>query len=215
MDAFTTLHFVRTLSGRFSNQEQARSDPGKFSHINIFFRPLPWETFSGPWFYSEQCYDFDPWRPYRQGIHHLSVRKDHFLMLNFGLRNSLRCAGAGARPELLKGLQREDLIPRQGCAMEFRPGKDRSYTGEVEPGCRCLVPRDGQLTYLVSEVEFDEQHWISRDRGFDPVTHTYRWGSEHGSLCFTRMEQYGDHLDVNWLRDNSARASTYNEQVHS
>jgi CpeT protein len=201
------LHFVHILSGHFSNHDQARSEPAKFSHINIFFRPLPWETFNGPWFYSEQSYDYDPWRPYRQGVHHMVGCEDHILMLNFGLRNALRCAGGGSKPELLRGLQRSDLLPRTGCAMEFRLKDDGTYRGEVEPGCRCLVPRDGQMTYLVSEVEVDESQWISRDRGFDPISHTYRWGSEHGPLCFTRMERFGDHLDAAWLRDGSARST--------
>jgi len=206
LDASGMLHFAHILSGRFSNYDQARSEPSKFSHINISFRPLAWEVFSGPWFYSEQSYDYDPWRPYRQGIHHMVGRDDHILMLNFGLRNGLRCAGGASRPELLNGLQRDDLLARPGCAMQFRLEEDGVYKGEVEPGCGCLVPRNGQLTYLVSEVQVDAQQWISRDRGFDPVSHDYRWGSEHGPLHFTRTAHYGVHLDAAWLRDDFARS---------
>ena len=44
---------------------------------------------------------------------------------------------------------------------------DGHYRGMVEPGKKCLVPRDGKLTYLVSEVEVNQTDWISRDRGFD------------------------------------------------
>ncbi len=204
MDAKQAVHFVKTLSGRFSNHDQAQGEPTKFSHINIFFRPLAWNLFQGPWFYSEQSYDYDPWRPYRQGVHHMVVSADHILMLNFGLRNGLRCAGGGSKPDLLNGLEREDLLPRPGCAMEFRATSNDRYCGEVEPGCQCLIPRGGQMTYLVSEVEFDDHHWISRDRGFDTATHTYRWGSEHGPLRFKRLERYADHLDADWLRDNQA-----------
>jgi len=201
------LHFVQTLSGRFSNHQQAQAEPGKFSHINIFFRPLDWQIFSGPWFYSEQSYDYDPWRPYRQGIHHVSAHEDYILLLNFGLRNGMRCAGSGARPELLNNLTRNDIIARKGCAMVFRAKGDSTYSGEVEQGCRCLIPRNGELTYLVSEVELGEDHWISRDRGFDPKTHTYRWGSEHGPLCFTRLARYGTHLTTDWLCDESDTSS--------
>lgn len=203
MDSSIVLHFVHTLCGRFNNFEQAQTEPSKFSHINIFFRPLPWETFRGPWFYSEQSYDYDPWRPYRQGVHHMLVRDEHIEVLNYGISNGLRLAGAGFNPELLHGLQRNDLQPRAGCAMEFRANGDGSYRGGLEPGCRCLVPRDGQLTYLVSEVEFSEHHWLSLDRGFDPTDHSYRWGSEHGALRFTRAERYADQLDVGWLNDES------------
>ena len=203
MDDSSVIHFVHTLSGQFSNRDQAQSDPVKYAHINIFFRPFPWDVFQGPWFYSEQSYDHDPWRPYRQGVHQLVFHDNLILMLNFGLIHPLRCAGGGSRPELLNHLGREDLLPRLGCAMEFRLKDNGSYGGCVEPGCRCLVPRDGQLTYLVSEVELSESHWLSLDRGFDPGTHAYRWGSEHGPLRFTKLVNYGNHLSISWLRNPS------------
>ena len=208
MNTTQSLHFVHTLSGHFSNREQAQLEPAKFSHINIFFRPLPRDIFQGPWFYSEQSYDYDPWRPYRQGVHQMIVKNDFILMLNFGIRNGLRCAGGGSRPELLTHINRQELLPRLGCAMEFHPNEYGCYDGRVEPGCRCLVPRDGQLTYLVSEVELGENHWLSRDRGFDPSSHAYRWGSEHCPLRFTKRENYGAQLNTDWLLNELSVPST-------
>ena len=77
--------------------------------------------------------------------------------------------------------------------------------GQWVPGASTVAvtdPSDGRLTYLVSEIEFDEDHWVSRDRGFDPSTHTYLWGSENGPLHFSRSHRYGDHLDEAWLQNN-------------
>ena len=85
--------------------------------------------------------------------------------------------------------------------MHFRWVGDYTYHGHVEPGNNCLVPRDGKMTYLVSEVEVGPDHWSSRDQGFDPDTHTPLWGSEHGILRFNRIRSLADHLDNTWLRD--------------
>ena len=84
--------------------------------------------------------------------------------------------------------------------MHFREVEDGRYLGEVEPGKNCLVPRDGQLTYLVSEVDVNATDWISRDRGFDPGSDEQRWGSEHGPLRFKRVAHLGQELNQNWLR---------------
>ena len=193
------LRFCHWLSGSFGNFKQAQSKPAHFAHIKIFFRPLDWNIFQGPAFYSEQSYEYDPWRPYRQGLHRLEVDGDKIKLHNFGISDSIRYAGSGFAPELLQTLQPNLAVARLGCAMEFTVLSEHSFSGIVEPGCRCLVPRDGRLTYLVSEVELGKNYWISRDRGFDPSTHEYRWGSEHGKLEFQRLEFFGNHLDASWL----------------
>ena len=194
------LKFAKTLAGHYSNFEQSQDNPKDFAHINIFFRPLPWETLQGPGFYSEQSYDHDPWSPYRQGIHRLKQHENIFVVENFGFADALRLAGSGQRPELLSSLKVESLTPRCGCDMHFHEVRDGCYRGEVEPGNKCLVPRDGQLTYLISEVDVDNTTWISRDRGFDPETHAQKWGSEHGPLKFNRVSPLGDSLSLDWLR---------------
>ena len=83
--------------------------------------------------------------------------------------------------------------------MHFRCVEPGSYLGELEPGQNCLIPRDGKLTYLVSEVELNQERWSSRDRGFDPLTDAPIWGSEHGMLHFTRIQSFADQLDDSWL----------------
>ena len=71
--------------------------------------------------------------------------------------------------------------------MHFRENLPGNYIGKVEPGKNCLVPRDGKITYLVSEVEVNKNQWISRDRGYDPKNDQQIWGSEHGKLVFKRI----------------------------
>ena len=173
-----------------------------FARINIFFRPLPWNIFKGPGFYSEQSYDYAPWNPYRQGIHKLTSNGEVFIMENYGFENARRLAGAGWNPELLNDLKHYSLKARCGCAMYFHEKLPGHYIGSVEPGKKCIIPRDGKLTYLISEVEVDGQNWISRDRGFDPKTDNQIWGSEHGFLRFKRVASLADGINDEWIKLN-------------
>lgn len=195
------VRFAKTLSGVFDNFAQSQERPKDFARINIVFRPLPWEIFQGPGFYSEQYYDYSPWEPYRQGIHRLTYNEDTFIVENFGFSNKERLAGSGRNPELLESLDRNSLQKRCGCSMHFKETRIGHYVGNVEPGKDCLVPRDGKLTYLVSEVEVNEQNWVSRDRGFDPTTDEVRWGSEHGPLKFKRIQDLSEMVTEQWINE--------------
>ena len=199
MDDACFLRFCRLLAGRFSNRDQAAADPVNFAHIHVGFHPLEAQGFGPGWYYSEQAYDYDLWSPYRQGVHRL-VRERHLVRVeNYGLGDPVAAAGASRDAGIRASITPDDIKPRHGCAMEFRAVADGTFSGQVEPGCRCLVPRDGALTYLVSEVELGEDHWISRDRGFDPETHQQRWGSEHGPLRFRRIDRYDEAIGDDWL----------------
>ena len=196
------LEFAQTLAGIYDNFAQSQQNPKDFARINIIFRPLPWGIFDGPGFYSEQHYDYAPWSPYRQGVHKLIAHKENsntFIMENFGYADPMRLAGAGRNPELLASLKKENLKARCGCAMHFKTKKDREYIGSVEPGKKCMIPRDGQLTYLVSEVEVTQESWTSRDRGYDPDTNKQIWGSEHGQLIFKKVEDIGETISNDWI----------------
>ena len=195
------VRFAKTLSGVFDNFAQSQERPKDFARINIVFRPLSWEIFRGPGFYSEQYYDYSPWEPYRQGIHRLTYNEDTFIVENFGFSNKERLAGSGRNPELLESLDRNSLQKRCGCSMHFKETRIGHYVGNVEPGKDCLVPRDGKLTYLVSEVEVNEQNWVSRDRGFDPTTDEVRWGSEHGPLKFKRIQDLSEMVTEQWINE--------------
>ena len=200
MTSDALLTFAKTLAGQFSNFDQSQNNPKDFAHINIYFIPLAIRINDKPSFYSEQSYDHDPWRPYRQGFHCIEENNGVFIIQNFGYSKYDRVAGSGKHPSLLATVKPELLTPRCGCAMHFK--QDRStnhYIGCVEPGKNCLVPRDGKMTYLVSEVELGTDHWNSRDRGFDPNTDQQCWGSEHGMLTFKRIASLGDSIDSNWL----------------
>ena len=196
------LRFAKLLAGHYSNFTQSQRHPVNFAHINIYFRPLPWEVFQGPGFYSEQSYGHDPWRPYRQGVHRLISTKKIQIVENFGFDQPIRLAGGGFTPKLLKLIHIDRLKQRCGCAMHFQETTPGCFRGMVEPGQKCLVPRNGRPTYLVCEVLIDHKNWISRDQGFDPATNTLQWGSEHGPLHFERVASFENEITAEWASLN-------------
>lgn len=187
----TTL--ARWMAGGFSNYKQAQENPRHYAHIHIFFRPLPFEFFSGIGFYSEQVYDYDLWSPYRQGVHRLVDLGDRIYIENYSLKDSILYAGAARELSILRTIAPDCLERRYHCSMVFKRDGDR-FRGSVEPGNRCLIKRHGCQTYLISEVEVTESTWVSLDRGIDTNTHEQVWGSEYGALQFEKSQSFADEL---------------------
>ncbi|MFN3359937.1 MAG: chromophore lyase CpcT/CpeT [Pseudanabaenaceae cyanobacterium] len=182
------LKLAQWLAGDFSNRLQAQANPRDFAHIRVFFCPLPWSFFNDMGFYSEQMFDHDLWTPYRQGVHRLIDRGDHVYVENYALKDSIRFAGAAREPSILATITPQDIERRWHCAMIFTWEGDR-FRGCVE-GNRCLIEKNGKITYLVSEVELTETTFTSWDRGMDVETNRQVWGSEHGALQFIKQESY-------------------------
>ncbi len=194
------LRFVKTLAGKYSNFEQAQSYPKYFAHINIYFRPLDSSLFNFPVFYSEQSHDISPWSPYRQSIHKVYKRDDTFIVENYSLLDKTRFAGGGFCPEVLNGLNKDCIKIRQGCSMHFIEKGVGHYIGQLESEKSCIINKDGKKSYLISEVEFDNQKWISLDKGFDISSDKQVWGSRNGSFKFKKVLSMGENLSKEWLR---------------
>jgi CpeT protein len=191
-----SITLARWMAGEFSNFQQAQSNPSRYAHIHIFFRPLPFEFFSGIGFYSEQTYDYDLWSPYRQGVHRLIDRGADIYIENYSLKDAMLYAGAARELSILKTIAPDCLERRYHCSMVFQRDGDR-FLGGVEPGNSCLIQRHGCQTYLISEVEVTQNTWMSLDRGMDINTHEQIWGSEYGALEFTKSQSFANELILN------------------
>ena len=192
------LTFSQTISGHFSNKIQALNYPAKFAHINIYFQPLSWSIFNGPGFYSEQSHDFSPWEPYRQAVHKLLIHDQTVIMENYKLSQPERLAGSGRYPELLRELSKKSFTKRSGCAMYFIKSNNGNYIGKVEPGNKCLIPRNNSMTYLVSIVELNSFSWKSKDMGLDLESDKKVWGSEEGLLDFKKITSFRERINKYW-----------------
>jgi CpeT protein len=201
-DAEVKNHDLMTLAcwmaGDFSNQQQSFEQPQLYAHIHIFFRPLPFDFFSGIGFYSEQVYDYDLWSPYRQGVHRLVDQGEQIYIENYGLKDPIVYAGAARELDILKTITPDCIERRYNCSMIFKR-EGELFRGSVEPGNKCLIERNGCQTYLVSEVELTEQTWISLDKGMNIDTHEQVWGSTAGPLRFTKQKSFAEELFVGIL----------------
>lgn len=198
MSQSNLLTLAQWMAGDFSNQKQSQAKPREFSHIRVFFRPLPFEFFDAVGLYSEQAYDYDLWSPYRQGVHRLVDRGDHIYIENYALRTPMLYAGAAREPSILQSIAPDVIERRVNCSMIFRRQGD-SFSGSVEPGNQCLIERGGCQTYLVSQVEVSDGYWSSWDRGLHCETHEPVWGGEHGPMHFERQHSFADEVPTGEL----------------
>ena len=117
-------------------------------------------------------------------IHSLEISDENIFVKNYGFDNASRnWQGAGKDPDLLKHLNKKPLKNGVDVQCTFIENLKGNYIGKVEPGKNCLVPRDGKLTYLVSEVEVDQE--INGLVAIVALIQTHDeqiWGSEHGLL---------------------------------
>lgn len=187
-DSDLLLTLAHWIAGDFSNQQQAFEDAKNYAHIHVFFRPLPRDFFGGIGFYSEQVYDYDLWRPYRQGVHRFIDRGEDIYIENYSLQNPMFYAGAGRELSILRSIKPDKIDRRYHCSMIFQR-QGNLFRGRVE-GNSCFIEKYGKKTYLVSDVELTENTFVSFDRGLDVDNHEQVWGSTAGALKFVKIQNF-------------------------
>ena len=192
-----SARLLSQLSAGFSNQHQAFENPPLFAHILVKFRPLP-QLAPGS-LLLEQCYSFDPGRPYRIRVLRVEQRSDSLVIHNQAIEEGERFWGAVEDAERRQQIRPEDLRLLEGCTYIVKETSN-GFIGEVEPGCRCLVERKGATAYLVSSFELDGQGMRTIDRGHDPSSHEQLWGSLAGPFEFERTDDYSAELPSDWLQ---------------
>jgi len=186
------LTLAHWMAGEFSNQKQALADSINYPHIRVFFRPLPWDFFSGIGFYSEQAYDYDLWSPYRQGVHRFVDQGEQIYVENYKLTDPMLYAGSGRRLDILKTITPDCIERRYNCSMVFQR-EGNLLRGKVE-GNSCFIEKNGKQTYLVSDVELTETTFVSLDQGMDVTEHKPVWGSAAGHVRFEKCQSYASEV---------------------
>jgi hypothetical protein len=189
---------IQQLSAGFSNQAQAFDNPPIYAHILVKFRPLP-QLAPGS-LLLEQTYAITPGTPYRIRVLRAEQRDGALIIHNQALRDEQRFWGAIEDEGRRQTIGDADLLPLEGCTYVVRE-MGEGFSGEVEPGCRCLVERKGSLAYLVSSFEIDPRGMRTIDRGHDPATHEQLWGSLAGPFEFERTHDYSGDIPPAWLEN--------------
>lgn len=187
------LALARWMAADFSNQQQAFENPPFFAHIRVCMRPLALDLLDGVSFYVEQAYDYILNSPYRVRVLKLVVNGDRIEIENYKVKQQEQYYGASRQPQRLQSLSAEGLEKLPGCNMVVE-WTGSSFKGVVEPGKACMVERKGNLTYLDSEFEIDDEKFISLDRGRDPQTDEHVWGSVAGPFHFVRWATFSDEV---------------------
>jgi hypothetical protein len=183
------------MAGDFSNWDQAIANPPFFAHIRVCIRPIPQPvTDTGIWLYLEQAYDYDLNTPYRSAVLQLVSSNTEFpiAIVNYKLKDANAYFGAARDPQKLN-ISLEHLEPLPGCNMQVWL-TEHSFKGQVEPGKKCCVFRNGKNTYLASEFEVTEQTYFSLDRGNDPETDDRIWGSVAGAFEFAKKASFASEV---------------------
>tara|TARA_Y100001968_G_scaffold322449_1_gene358549 strand:+ start:488 stop:1090 length:603 start_codon:yes stop_codon:yes gene_type:complete len=192
------IEFAKTISGIYSNKEQALNNPKNFAHIQIHIRPLFFKTYRCFAFYSEQRYQHDIWNPYRQSINKLSQVKDTYILSNHKIENQERFVGGALDLSLLDNISKYKLYKKSGCSMYFRETSQGNFSGAIESGCKCFIQYGKDKTYLKSEVTVNNKGLNSEDSGYKIETDKKIWGSDFGALIFKKINNFDYFIDENW-----------------
>ena len=145
----------------------------------------------------EQTYAVDPGNPYRLRIIRAEESEEGVIKLwNHMIRDPQRFARATLELQNRQLIKSSDLIALDQCHYQVTEKED-GYHGEIEPGSRCIVKRNGKDTILFSSFHLQGEALSTLDRGLDPITDERCWGSIAGEFRFRRTASW----EAKWDRD--------------
>ena len=180
--------FISLLCGEYSNQQQAFENPPLYAHIFLRYRPL--EHMQPGSILLEQSYAVDPNNPYRLRVIRAEEQAPRKIKLwNHTLLDQNLFTGATFDPKKRREIHESDLISLDQCHYQVVEKPD-GYHGAIEPGCKCIVNRNGKDTVLVSHFHLKGDLLTTLDRGHDPITNERCWGSVAGAFKFKRLRSW-------------------------
>lgn len=175
---------AKMMSGRFSSEEQAMTDPD-YIHIELSMTPILAGNPEGQWLYVEQAVASSIDKPYRQRVYHLYKQDDTTIVSKvYELKNPGQYTGGNDDPSKLSVIGPDSLIDRQGCSIYLHKTGKKTFEGST-PGKECLSSLRGAM-YATSEVVITPDKMVSWDRGWDREDKQV-WGAEKGGYVFLKQ----------------------------
>lgn len=192
--------FCSLLTGRHSNQHQAFENPPFFAHIILEYRALP--QFSKPTLLLEQGYAVNPDSPYRVRVLQAGTNgSDAIRVTNHKLIEPQRFKGASQCRSTRAMITETDLQTLEGCAYDVKRIGPQSFVGTTEPGCSCIIHRNGVDTYLDSSFKIQAETMYTLDRGYDLQTKERVWGSIAGAFSFQKETDWSHEIPAHWRQE--------------
>ena len=148
--------FDNLILGHYNNKQQAYSNPTKWPQVHILYSKIKSNVLELKQWYNYEGED----KPYRH--YHITI--------NYQTHDT-----AYTRAHNL-------LTDTPGCEMQW------GYFGTWWFGSvkgECIVPKPDGDTYVVSDIQFDGDMYMSRDTGYYCRNDKFAWGKEEGEGMFT------------------------------
>ncbi|MCM1985157.1 chromophore lyase CpcT/CpeT [Lyngbya confervoides] len=178
------------MIGEFTNRTQALEDPVWYVHLQLWHRPVQLPVLGDYCIFAEQANILHPETPYRQRL--LVLHQDQAGQIQgqyWAFRSPEAFRGAGAHPQKLRGITRDQILELPGCKLTL-DCSDQSFSARPLPHHPCCFDYAGQTRQVEIGFEVRPQRFTSYDRGIDPQTGKAIWGALMGPYQFDKCQAY-------------------------
>ena len=184
------------LTGEFSNQQQAASQPAWFVNLRLWIRPVPIFTDDSVTLFAEQANVIKLNQPYRPRI--LRLRQRETIEVEFYMFKDIATArGAGRDKSLIPQITPDKIkfLPNCTLKVDSQPlsnGTSFETTPVSQEPCSVSYQDTTFQVFLGFKATADELQTF--DKGIDPTTGRGTWGALMGPYCFSKLEDFSGDL---------------------
>jgi hypothetical protein len=173
------------MIGEFENRAQSLESPAWFVYLRLWQRRV--ELFEDSLtIFAEQANVLKLDQPYRQRLMRLQENNGAITVQYYQFNDPSSVRGAGAKPEMLKGLSESDIELLPGCVLQVSQLGDR-YVASPPPDTCCKFSLQGTVIQVSLGFEAMQEKFLSDDKGIDVETQKAIWGAMMGTYEFERI----------------------------